>query len=162
MVFFIIRRLLLINLGAEKMKKASIISLLVAALFAVHPLQVESVAWISASKILVYSFFYLLAVLFYMGYVQTKNNYRFMHYALMALCFALSFGGKEQATTLPVCLLWVDLVCRRNFRSWQLWVEKIPVFVMALFFAIVTIESHASNTGRTAAWRVMPVSVAAM
>jgi len=90
--FFILRRLLLINLGKENIWKVSVISLIVAALFAVHPLQVESVAWISASKILVYSFFYLLAVQCYIGYVQKKRIY--LH-VIMLLFFALSFGGKE-------------------------------------------------------------------
>jgi hypothetical protein len=142
LIFFILRRLLLMNLGVQKMMKAYVISFAVAALFAVHPLQVEVVAWISASKVLVYSFFYLLAVVCYIGYIQKRRIYL---YAVMLLFFALSFGGKEQAVMLPVCLLLVDLVCRRDFRTTQIWVEKIPVFALSLFFAAVTLESHATH-----------------
>ncbi|MDR2039846.1 MAG: hypothetical protein LBQ60_18140 [Bacteroidales bacterium] len=146
LVFFILRRLLLMNLGVQKMMKASVISFAVAALFAVHPLQVEVVAWVSASKVLVYSFFYLLAVVCYIGYIQKKSvRRRIILYISMLLFFALSFGGKEQAIVLPVCLLLVDLICRRDFRTTQIWVEKIPVFVLSLLFAVVTLESHATH-----------------
>jgi hypothetical protein len=138
LVFVLARQLLQVNLPAGSDGKAITVALGIALLFAVHPLQVESVAWISASKILVYSFFYLWALWCYLCYLQKGKGIR---YFAMLLCFVLSFGGKEQAIMLPACLLWIDLVYRRNFRDSKLWYEKMPVFVLTLLFVYTTMES---------------------
>lgn len=141
LVFFIVWRILCIN-RQEKEENGNrnlFISFGVALLFAVHPLQVETVAWISASKILVCSFFYLGAIWFYLRYIQKG---KVICYTLMLVCYMLSFGGKEQAVTLPVCLFWVDLACRRNFRSGILWCEKMPVILLTLLFACITLEAN--------------------
>lgn len=58
--------------------------------FAVHPLNVESVAWMSASKILVYAFFYIWATLVYLSYLHNRG---WILYILTILLFAFSFGG---------------------------------------------------------------------
>jgi hypothetical protein len=138
LLFVLARQLLVVNLPDGSGRKAITIALGVALLFAVHPLQVESVAWVSASKILVYSFFYLWALWCYLRYLQNGKG---AWYFAMFLCFVLSFGGKEQAITFPVCLLWIDLVCRRNFRDSKLWYEKMPVFILALLFVYTAMES---------------------
>lgn len=114
----------------------------VAALFILHPLQVETVAWISASKILLYAFFYLLALRCYIIYVQRGKS---VFYLCTLFCFILSFGGKEQAVTFPVCLLLVDVMLKRNFKTRQLWLEKIPFFLFSFFLAYITLLSHASR-----------------
>lgn len=141
LVFLIVHRVLNLNMqtktGVEQ--RIILISFFVALLFAVHPLQVESVAWISASKIVVYSFFYLLAIWFYLCYIQKEKIF---YYILMLLCFMLSFGGKEQAITFPLCMIWVDLVCRRNFRNGVFWCEKMPVVLLTLIFVNVTLEAN--------------------
>lgn len=113
-----------------------------AILFAVHPLQVESVAWISASKILLYAFFYLAALRLYIEYVR-KNN--LWYYLSVLLCSIFSFGGKEQAVTLPVCLVLIDGILNRNFKDEILWREKVPFFLLSFFFAYLSLLSHASN-----------------
>lgn len=145
LVYVITLRLLQVNLTKGHEVKIAGIALGVSLMFAVHPLQVESVAWVSASKVLVYSLFYLLAVWCYLGYLQKgKGGW----YFAMLACFILSFGGKEQAVTLPVCLLWIDLVYRRNFGDSKLWYEKLPVLLLTIIFVYTTFESHASsNTG---------------
>ena len=76
-----------------------------------------------------------------------------MFYLLTILFFIISFGGKEQAVVLPLCLLLVDHALKRDLRSYKIWLEKIPFFLLALFFGIVTLLSHgpidltAENTG---------------
>ena len=59
--------------------------------------------------------------------------------------FVLSFGGKEQAVTFPVCLLWIDWACRRNFRDRKVWIEKIPFVLLTCFFAYITFQSYGTN-----------------
>lgn len=136
LIFMILRKILPVC------HRSSMIAFLVALLFAAHTLQVESVAWISASKILVYSFFYLWAIWFYLSYIKRDKIF---WYAPMLVCFILSFGGKEQAITFPVCMFWIDFVCRRKLRERKLWVVKIPVFLLTFFFVYLTFESYNSS-----------------
>ena len=76
------------------------IAFVTALLFAVHPVCVESVAWLSASKILVYSLFYLTALIIYIRYIERKDA---ASYLLVLLLYILSFAGKEQAVVLVLC-----------------------------------------------------------
>lgn len=108
-----------------------------ALVFAIHPMQVESVAWISASKVLLFSFFSLLAILFYIRYINTG---RYLNLLWVMLCYLLAFGSKEQAVILPLTLLTIDYLFGRfqSFSfSWRtmkqpvVW-EKIPFFALAL------------------------------
>lgn len=110
-------------------------------LFAIHPLQVESVAWISASKIVLYAFFYLAALKSYLAYIDSK---RLLYWWMTLFFFCCSFGGKEQAVTLPFCLLLIDWIRKRNWCQWRIWLEKLPFLLLALFFAWITLKSHES------------------
>ncbi len=79
-------------------------SAMVAALFALHPINVESVAWIAERKNLLSMLFFLLALGAYRWYVNRPGVWR---YSLLALCFALGLMAKPQVITLPfVLLLW--------------------------------------------------------
>lgn len=118
------------------------ISFLTALLFSVHPFLVEAVAWLSASKILVYSFFYLLALHAYLSYIQTKQ---WRLYFLTILLFVFSFGGKEQAVTMPCALLLLDYVSSRNLGGKRVWLEKAPFFGLSLLFGYVTFLSQKVN-----------------
>ena len=80
-------------------------SLMVAALFAVHPLNVESVAWIAERKNVLCMFFCLLAVAAYGWYVRKPGIGR---YALVAVLVAMSLMSKPMAVTLPLLLLVLD------------------------------------------------------
>ena len=80
-------------------------SALVAALFAVHPLRAESVTWVSERKDVLSTFFGLLALAAYFGYVKRPGVGR---YGLVALAFALSLLAKPMLVTLPCVLLLLD------------------------------------------------------
>lgn len=112
-------------------------------LFAIHPLQVESVAWISASKIVLYAFFYLAAVRSYLTYIDSKRS---VYWWATLFFFCCSFGGKEQAVTLPFCLLLIDWVRKRNGHAWRIWLEKLPFVLLALFFAWITLKANESSS----------------
>jgi protein O-mannosyl-transferase len=112
----------------------------VAALFAVHPLHVESVAWLSERKDLVSAFFCMLTLHAYAAYVDRPRPAR---YVLVLLLFALGLMGKQALVTLPFALLLLDVWPLRRAgpaaqegaprtRSWGvLIVEKIPLLVLS-------------------------------
>lgn len=143
LVYLLIKRLS----GALTLSKetAGLISLVAAILFVIHPITVESVAWIAASKVVIYAFFYLLALLCYLNYIKNKN---WLNYLLVGVFFILSFGAKEQAVTLPVCFFLIDYFYKRDFRSRQVYVEKLTFFALALLFGYITMLSQeAHNQG---------------
>lgn len=113
-----------------------------ALLMALHPFLVESVAWISASKILIYVMFYLLGLIQYLKYLRHPT---LRNYALVLSFFVLSFGGKEQAVIFPLCLLLLDHVTGRSLKSKQVWREKIVFFSLSLVFGILTLLSQRAN-----------------
>jgi Tfp pilus assembly protein PilF len=80
-------------------------SAFVAALFAVHPLHVESVAWVAERKDVLSGFLWMLTLWAYTGYVYRPTPYR---YLLTILCFILSILAKPMTVTLPLVLLLLD------------------------------------------------------
>ena len=115
-------------------------------LFAVHPLQVESIAWISASKIPLYTFFSLLAFLAYLQFARTEKLW---YYLAAFVLFVFAFGSKEQSIVLPATLLLLDWAlgrCRTPENKWnwqQILLEKLP-FILLAVFAALQIRSHQS------------------
>jgi tetratricopeptide (TPR) repeat protein len=88
---------------------------LAAAVFALHPVQVESVAWISERKNVLMAFFFLLALLAWLRFLNEKTTRPGLFYFLALLCYALALAAKTTACTLPAALLLI------------LWLEKIPI-----------------------------------
>lgn len=125
-------------------------SLMVAALFAAHPLNVESVAWISERKNLLSMLFFLLALAAYARYVHKPGIAR---YLAVALCFALGLMAKPQIITLPFALLLLDYwpLARDTGNkdqpglSWQkLIIEKIPLLALSAASAWITMRAQTS------------------
>jgi hypothetical protein len=118
------------------------IALITSLLMAIHPFLVEAVAWMSASKCLIWAFFYLLALHTYVSYILTAKG---KYYLFTLLFFCLSFGGKEQAVTLPACLLLFDFILKRKLDTLEVWLEKIPFAILAIGFVIITFVSQKVN-----------------
>jgi protein O-mannosyl-transferase len=132
-------------------------SLMVAALFAVHPLNVESVAWAAERKNVLSMLFFLLAIWAYGRYVRQPSVARYLGVAGL---FALALMSKPQVIILPFVLLLLDYwpLARTRFaaalasvdssvvvrqRSFTLLlVEKIPLFGLAAISAIVTLQAQ--------------------
>jgi protein O-mannosyl-transferase len=114
-------------------------SALVAALFAVHPLRVESVAWAAELKDVLAGFFWLLAAWAYLLY--TKKTESRKRYALVVGLFALALMSKPSAVTFPFALLLLDYwpLGRREAGLKRLVTEKIPMFAMSAACAVVTL-----------------------
>ena len=138
LVFVVLKKLLLLN-GKIEVQKVQYIAFFTALLFTIHPFNVESVAWMSASKILVYAFWYLLATYTFLLYIE-KRKIRF--YIATLFLFVFSFLGKEQAVTFPVWMLLVYWIINHRLPNKKEWIETIPFFVLALFFGIITILSQ--------------------
>ncbi|MBF0386677.1 MAG: tetratricopeptide repeat protein [Candidatus Omnitrophica bacterium] len=108
-------------------------------LFAVHPLHVEPVAWVTARKDLLYSFFYLSSMVFYLRYIDAGRG---RDYIFALLTAALSIFSKPMALSLPLVLFLLDLYRGRSF-SWKLMVEKIPFFCVVWPLAFITYTMNA-------------------
>ena len=106
-------------------------------LFAVHPMHVESVAWVSERKDVLYSFFFLLASVTYLQYLKERK--RVWMLAVIVL-FVLSCLSKAMAVSLVPVLLLIDWYKGRSLTSTKVWMEKIPLFALALLFGLVAMD----------------------
>ena len=126
-------------------------SLLVAAVFAVHPLRVESVAWVSERKDVLSGVFFMLTVWAYARYAR-GNGARYFRYIAVVLLFALGLMCKPTLVTVPFVLLLLDYwpLGRRQPSSsigrgiatdtWpRLIVEKLPLFVLSAASCVATL-----------------------
>jgi protein O-mannosyl-transferase len=102
-------------------------SAMVAGLFALHPLHVESVAWISELKDVLSTFFALLTLHAYVSYAQRRNV---TAYVAMCVGFGLGLMAKPMIVTLPAVMLLLDYWPMGRL-GWKGVVEKLPLFVMA-------------------------------
>lgn len=125
---------------AERWMKGWVPGIIAATLFAIHPMHVEAVAWISTRSSGLYSLFFLLGLLAWDKYQQNSR----MKYYLLALLFALlSLFSKSMAATLPLVLLLMDYLKKRPF-SKKLIIEKIPFLALSVLFGVVAIKAAAS------------------
>ncbi|MGA3163157.1 MAG: tetratricopeptide repeat protein [Verrucomicrobiota bacterium] len=123
-------------------------SALVAALFALHPMHVESVAWVSERKDVLSTFFGLLSLGAWERYVeksQVQNPKSKVFYGLALGCFALGLMSKPMLVTLPFVMLLMDWwplerfkVQGSKFKVQSLVWEKIPFFVLSAVSCVVT------------------------
>jgi protein O-mannosyl-transferase len=121
--------------------KNAMVALITAAFFAVHPMHVESVAWVAERKDVMYSFFFLLSLIIYLKYLESKE---LKHLAATLILFVLSCLSKSAAVIFPLVLLLIDYYSARRL-NWKMAIEKIPFFIISLVFGIVAIYSQKSS-----------------
>lgn len=110
----------------------------VAALFALHPQHVESVAWVSERKDVLSAFFWLLTMAAYARYVQVPTV---RGYLVVVLAFVLALLSKPMAITLPFVLLLLDYWPLRRL-SWTTVREKIPLILLAAGLSASTVVAQ--------------------
>ncbi|MFY9702360.1 MAG: hypothetical protein WAL58_00335, partial [Terriglobales bacterium] len=137
-------------------------SFFVAALFAVHPLNVETVAWVAERKSLLSAFFSLLTIAAYGWYVARHGWKR---YLLVLVAFSMALMSKPMAVSLPLVLLLLDdWPLQRyedlSFRSrWvRLLLEKLPLFLMSAASCVVTVIAQRSS-GSVVDTSALPLSL---
>jgi hypothetical protein len=126
-VFFHIANTLILFLVLRTMTGKLWQSAFVAALFALHPLHVESVAWVSERKDVLSTFFWLLTMLSYAWYVKCpyyQENSGIFRYLLVMVCFLLGLMAKPMLVTLPFVLLLLDYWPLRRLDETQLSFKK--------------------------------------
>jgi tetratricopeptide (TPR) repeat protein len=123
-------------------------SALVAALFAIHPLRVESVAWVSERKDLLSGLFFLLTLMAYLRYARSPSRSR---YVAVTVLFALGLMSKPMLVSLPIVLLLLDhwplnrldlfSLQRPEERKtlWQLLREKLPWLGLTVASCVITV-----------------------
>jgi len=121
-------------------------SVVTALFFGIHPMHVESVAWVTERKDVLFAFFYLLALITYVRYLDTK---RWSWLLGTWIAFVLSCASKPAAVVLPLTLLAIDWFRRRPWRS-GVWVEKIPFFAVSILAGLLTVKAQ-QTVGATAA-----------
>ncbi len=137
-LLFHIANTLLLFFVFNRMTKAAWQSAFVAALFAVHPVHVESVAWVAERKDVLSTFFWMLTMA---GYVHYVEDPRLKNYLAVLLFFVLGLMAKPMLVTLPFVLLLLDYWPLRRFElkfNPRLLLEKIPLFALAVLSCIVT------------------------
>ncbi len=116
------------------------ISFFTALLFGIHPMHVESVAWISERKDVLFTFFYLMGLIFYLRY-KDLNKSKAFYYLLSLVVFVLSLMSKSAAVSFPVILIFIDIYRKKHW-NWKLIAEKIPFFALSVYFGILAIFSQ--------------------
>ena len=133
-------------------------SAITAAIFAIHPLRVESVAWISERKDVLSGVFFMLTLVAYVRYVRAP---RWQRMALVAACFTFGLMSKPMLVTTPIVLLLLDYWPFRRFEKQGLWkviLEKVPLIILALGSCTATLIAQRLAIGTAEqlplAWRI--------
>ncbi len=130
LVYLLVTRLL---------KGNQIAAIIAGVLFVVHPMRVESVAWIAERKDVLHVFFFLLGLLQYLKYIDKGKVKK--HLIFVYILFICSLLSKAQAVTFPVILILMDyLRGRRDLVKSVL--EKAPLFILSLLFGMLAIHAQ--------------------
>jgi protein O-mannosyl-transferase len=132
-------------------------SALVAALFAWHPLHVESVAWVSERKDVLSAFFWLLTLSAYGRYAQPSGARCRVWYGLALFFFALGLLSKPMVVTLPFVLLLLDFWPLQRRATPGLFLEKIPFFVLAALDCVATMWAQ-KEANSVVSFDILPFS----
>lgn len=118
---------------------------LAALLFGIHPAHVESVAWVTERKDMLYSLFFLLGCLSYWRFLNTQKVR-----SLWATvpCLILSLMAKPMAVLMPVLFLLFDLMAGRK-REWRRIYEKIPLFIVVAVFLLINLIATFKGPGNS-------------
>ena len=125
--------------GADNLLRALSAALITALLFGIHPMRVESVAWVSERKDLLSALFYMLSILAYLGFAG-KSSKRAAWYALSLFLFLLALMSKPMAVSLPFVLVLIDFYPLKRLSSIRAALtEKLPFFAASALMAAVTV-----------------------
>src|SRR5207244_95540 len=146
---------ILLFIALQRMTGALWKSAFVAAVFAIHPLHVESVAWVAERKDVLSGVFFMLTLLAYVRYARAPSTWR---YVIVAFVFALGLMSKPMLVTVPFVLLLLDYWPFRRIADQpshpghqllSLLVEKIPLIALSAVSSTVTFLAQRGALGWT-------------
>ena len=152
----------LLFLALQQMTGALWKSAFVAAVFAIHPLHVESVAWVAERKDVLSGVFFMLTLLAYVRYARAPSTWR---YVIVAFVFALGLMSKPMLVTVPFVFLLLDywpfrrIADQRSHPGHQLLsllVEKIPLIALSAVSSVVTFVAQRGAIGWTEQLPMLP------
>ena len=122
---------------------------LAGAIFALHPVQVESVAWITERKNVLMGFFFLLTLLAWVAFLDEKTKRPWLYYGLALIFYLLALSAKTTACTLPVALFLILWLQKKRI-SWERIFEINPFFVLGIASGLLAIwwERYHQGTSR--------------
>jgi tetratricopeptide (TPR) repeat protein len=141
-IFFHIFNVIILYCLVLKIQKDTVVAFFVSLLFALNPVQSETVSWIAERKTLLCAFFYLLALLQYAGYVSDRSSIKLLAVVLLGLAAMLS---KAIAVGLPISMLAIDVLMQRNLKTARTWLEKLPFILVSIVVGIVAIKGQAAG-----------------
>ncbi|MCL2760425.1 MAG: tetratricopeptide repeat protein [Desulfuromonadales bacterium] len=141
-VFIHIFATILLFILFNKMTKQIWQSAFLAAIFAIHPLHVESVAWVAERKDVLSAFFCFLTLLFYFSYTEKRQK---VWYFITILAFSFGLMSKSMLVTVPIIMLLLDIwpLDRLNSEKISFLIkEKIPFFALSIIVSIITLYAQ--------------------
>ena len=144
-IFHLINCILVFRLCMRLTNSNLIIAFTTSILFAIHPMHVESVAWVTERKDVLYSLFFLAGLISYTRFLDEHSK---KQYWWAVLFLALSIASKPAAVVFPLVLFCIDYLRSRAFTV-KLFLEKAPFLVLSLIGGILTIigQKEAGATG---------------
>jgi len=116
-----------------------------ALLFLLHPVQVESVVWVSQRKNVLAMFFFLLAFHSYVSYRDAGRRHPGWYYALSLWAFLLALLAKSAAIIFPLAILLFDRCFRDGRNAGKRWADKIPFLAAGAVFGYLAVQSHSAQ-----------------
>ncbi len=140
LLFHLVNGYLVYTLTLRLFKEKNIAAITVI-IFLLHPLQSESVNWISELKNLGYALFYLLGLLSYINYSERKDNKYLFH---TGIYFVVSCLFKPAAVVFPLSLICIDFILEKRFDV-KFLLNKLPFFVLSVLFGLVNIKTQTAD-----------------
>jgi len=126
--------ILLLFVFISLITKNPYVPVIIAALFALHPMQVESVAYAAGRRDVLYAFFYLLCLILYIRSSDRKKHY-VIQYILSIIFALLALFSKGQAITIPVTIILISLLMNGKWKTKSFWLDKLPFIILSLVIA---------------------------
>lgn len=126
-------------------EKTYLAGFVIALLFGIHPLRVESVAWVSGRKDIFCAFFFLTSLLTYLKYIVCQQPKRVIFYSLCFLFFAMALMSKPMAVSLPLILLILDFYPLNRFvidKPKTILYEKLPFILLSFVLSGITVGTY--------------------
>jgi protein O-mannosyl-transferase len=127
------------SISEYNLKKSYLIAAITSILFALHPINVESVIWIAERKNVLFAFFYLLSLIAYFRFAVREKYWLYILSLFLFVCALLSKGT---AVSLSLSIILLDYFLKRNLLSRKVIFEKIPFFILSLVFGFIAVKAQ--------------------